>query len=151
MGHALPVAHRGACDTCRADPTIDTSHSYLAVPDHLCEYHTQPAPRNRQPAADLETRPKRANTTEMADTPADRVRAIRQQHFGPKPRPDIGPQTSADISKLGDELDTLTAKYEMELAAHRDTTAQLLAEKDAVIALLRERIADLTGNHQPQP
>ena len=40
-------------------------------------------------------------------------------------------------------MDSTVVKYEMELAAHRETTERLLAEKDRVIAVLEELVVSL--------
>ncbi|MCP4966492.1 MAG: hypothetical protein GY926_14835 [bacterium] len=80
----------------------------------------------------------------------DAIRQRREELFGPKPgttrRPTIEVPSrilgsARDGESVVDEL-TMAKRYEMELDAHRDTTAQLLMAKDALIARLEEAVRD---------
>lgn len=84
----------------------------------------------------------------MAADNADRIRQIRKRHF-PNAR-----TATTDPAPADDRVDALQTKYEMELAAHRETTQRLLDEKDSVIELLRQQVADLRNQlerHLTQP
>ena len=77
-----------------------------------------------------------------------RIREIRRGVYRDRPdRRIVDVNPGAVLGK--DEIDVagveegLRAKYEMELAAHRDTTAALLAEKDRTIAKLEDLVGEL--------
>ena len=80
-----------------------------------------------------------------------RIREIRQNlRGGSHPRQVIDLEASAlgdssDDESSSDVGSPLAAKYEMEMAAHRDTTSALLAEKDRTIAKLEELVGELRG------
>ncbi len=86
----------------------------------------------------LEPFPAADKTLTVSEDNADRVRALKSQHFGRgrARRPRTG-------SQLLQELEAKQTEYEMNVAARRETTDKLLAEKDAVIALLRDQITAL--------
>ena len=83
----------------------------------------------------------------------DRIRQMRRQLRGADPESKIvevtGGPPEADSANPDDApLETLQLKYEMELAAHRDTTTALLAEKDRTIAGLEDLVAELRRQAQ---
>lgn len=88
----------------------------------------------------------------FGEDPAGAVRRLRQELFGPKPGSvqraieDVDSQFLA-VAEAGRGAGTSNAnpaetRYEMELLAHRETAAKLLAAKEALIARLEETVRD---------
>lgn len=81
----------------------------------------------------------------------ERLRAIRAEHgLGRRPSPPRASDRSEPTHGVANDIaagdvmeDPMAIKYALELAAHRETTQRLLAEKDRTIATLGELIAEL--------
>ena len=76
------------------------------------------------------------------------IRQIRGRLGRVRPEPTVvevaaSPPEPAQVAPEVASLEALQHKYEMELAAHRDTTTALLAEKDRTIVKLEELVAEL--------